>query len=270
MGLEVLPLFCEVDGNFPNHHPDPCDPNNLVALQYAVKEYKADIGIAYDGDGDRIGIVDEQGNIILPDRLLMFLAKDIISRQPGCDVVYDIKSSRRLNNVISQFGGRPTMWKTGHSLMKAKMEELNAVLGGELSGHIYFRDRWYGFDDSLYASARLLEILSHQFETVSEIFTEFPDDISTPEITIDSDDQRKFTIIHLLATEPSLQQGARVSSIDGILSAFHDGWGLVRASNTSPKLTLRFAGVDNEALERIKQLYKDVLSRHAPELKLPI
>lgn len=269
MGLEVIPIFCEVDGNFPNHHPDPCDPNNLIALQAAVKEQQADIGIAYDGDGDRIGIVDEQGNIILPDRILMFLAKDIISRQPGCDVVYDIKSSRRLNHFISQFGGRPTMWKTGHSLMKAKMEELNAVLGGELSGHIYFRDRWYGFDDSLYASARLLELFSHQFETISEIFSEFPDDISTPEITIDSDDQRKFAIIHQLATEPSLQQGARVSNIDGIRSDFNDGWGLVRASNTTPKLTLRFAGDDEEALERIKLLYKEALSRHAPELKLP-
>lgn len=269
MGLEVIPLFCEVDGNFPNHHPDPCNPNNLVALQNAVKEHKADIGIAYDGDGDRIGVIDELGNIILPDRILMFLAKDIISRQPGCDVIYDIKSSRRLNTVISQFGGRPTMWKTGHSLMKAKMEALNAVLGGELSGHIYFRDRWYGFDDSLYASARLLELLSHQFETVSEIFAEFPDDISTPEITIDSDDQRKFVIINLLANEPSLQQGARVSNIDGIRSDFNDGWGLVRASNTTPKLTLRFAGDSREALERIKQLYKDALNHHAPELKLP-
>jgi phosphomannomutase/phosphoglucomutase len=269
MGLDVIPLFCEVDGNFPNHHPDPSDPNNLVALQNAVKEHKADIGIAYDGDGDRIGIVDEEGNIIMPDRILMLLAKDIISRQPGCDVIYDIKSSRRLNNFISQFGGRPTMWKTGHSLMKAKMEELNAVLGGELSGHIYFRDRWYGFDDSLYASARLLELLSHQFEPVSKVFSEFPDDVSTPEITIESDDKRKFVIIQQLATEPSLQQGARVSTIDGIRSDFSDGWGLVRASNTSPKLTVRFAGDDSEALERIKRLYKEALSRHAPELKLP-
>ena len=269
MGLDVVPLFCEVDGNFPNHNPDPCDSNNLVALQNAVKEQQADIGIAYDGDGDRIGIVDEKGNIILPDRILMFLAKDIISRQPGCDVIYDVKSSRRLNQFISQFGGRPTMWKTGHSLMKAKMEELDAALGGELSGHIYFRDRWYGFDDSLYVSARLLELLSHQFESVSTIFSEFPDDVSTPEITIHSDDQRKFAIIHQLATEVSLQQGARVSNIDGIRSDFTDGWGLVRASNTSPKLTLRFAGDNEEALERIKLLYKEALSRHAPELELP-
>lgn len=269
MGLEVTPLFCEVDGDFPNHHPDPSDPKNLLALQKAVVEQQADLGIAVDGDGDRIGLIDEQGNIIMPDRILMFLAKDIISRQPGCDVIYDIKSSRRLNQVISQFGGRPTMWKTGHSLMKAKMEELKATLGGELSGHIYFRDRWYGFDDSLYVSARLLELLSHQVESVSQVFSEFPDDVSTAEITINTDDKSKFTIIQKLASEPSLQQGARVSTIDGIRSDFQDGWGLVRASNTSPKLTLRFAGNDTEALQRIQLLYKNALQNHAPELQIP-
>ncbi len=269
MGLDVIPIFCNVDGNFPNHQPDPSNPVNLVALQEAVKEHKADIGIAYDGDGDRIAVVDELGNIILPDRILMYLAKDIISRQPGCDVVYDIKSSRRLNNLISQFGGRPTMWKTGHSLMKAKMTELNAVLGGELSGHIYFRDRWYGFDDSLYASARLLELVSHQFESISQIFAEFPDDISTAEITINTDDKNKFAIIQKMASEPSLQLGARVSTIDGIRSDFNDGWGLVRASNTSAKLTLRFAGDDQAALDRIQLLYKTALQQHAPELQLP-
>lgn len=269
MGLDVVPLFCDVDGNFPNHHPDPSDPKNLVALQKAVVEQQADLGIAVDGDGDRIGLVDEKGMIIMPDRILMFLAKDIISRQPGCDVVYDIKSSRLLNQLISQFGGRPTMWKTGHSLMKAKMEELQASLGGELSGHIYFRDRWYGFDDSLYVSARLLELLSHQMNSVSEIFAEFPDDITTAEITIDTDDISKFAIIQKLASEPSLQQGARVSTIDGIRSDFQDGWGLVRASNSSAKLTLRFAGDNSEALQRIQLLYKSALQRHAPELQIP-
>jgi phosphomannomutase/phosphoglucomutase len=207
--------------------------------------------------------------IIMADRILMFLAKDIISRQPGCDVVYDIKSSRRLNQLISKFGGRPTMWKTGHSLMKAKMEELQATLGGELSGHIYFRDRWYGFDDSLYVSARLLELLSHQMDSVSQVFTEFPDDVATAEITINTDDESKFSIIQKLASEPTLQQGARVSTIDGIRSDFHDGWGLVRASNTSAKLTLRFAGDDSAALQRIQLLFKKALQRHAPELQIP-
>jgi len=269
LGVDVIPLFCNVDGHFPNHDPDPSHPKNLLALQKAVVEQQADLGIAVDGDGDRIGIVDEQGVIIMPDRILMFLAKDIISRQPGSDVVYDIKSSRRLNHVISRAGGRPTMWKTGHSLMKAKMEELQAVLGGELSGHIYFRDRWYGFDDSLYVSARLLELLSHQIVSVSQIFAEFPDDVSTAEITINADDKNKFSIIQKLASEPSLQQGARVSTIDGLRSDFEDGWGLVRASNTSPKLTLRFAGDNNEALQRIQLLYKSALQRHAPELQIP-
>jgi phosphomannomutase/phosphoglucomutase len=269
MGLDVLPLFCNIDGNFPNHQPDPSDPKNLVALQQAVVEQHADLGIAVDGDGDRIGLVDEHGVIIMPDRILMFLAKDVISRQPGCDVIYDIKSSRHLNQVISKFGGRPTMWKAGHNLMKAKMAELQATLGGELSGHIYFRDRWYGFDDSLYVSARLLELLSHQINSVSRVFDEFPDDVSTAEITINTDDESKFAIMQKLASEPSLQQGARVSTIDGIRSDFQDGWGLVRASNTSPKLTLRFAGDDNAALQRIQLLYRSALQRHAPELKIP-
>lgn len=269
MGLNVIPLNCDVDGNFPNHQPDPSNPDNLVALQQAVQSHQADIGIAYDGDGDRIAVVDELGNIILPDRLLMYLAKDVISRQPGCDVVYDVKSSRRLNSMISQLGGRPTMWKTGHSLMKAKMEELNAALGGELSGHIYFRDRWYGFDDGLYASARLLELISQQFEPVSVIFDAYPDDVTTAEITIDTSDNAKFELITKLAAEPSLHQAARVSTVDGIRSDFIDGWGLVRASNTSAKLTLRFAGKDQAALERIQQLYKAALNLHAPELNIP-
>ena len=269
MGLEVIPLYCDIDGNFPNHQPDPSKPDNLIALQNAVKEQQADIGIAFDGDGDRIAIVDEQGAIISPDRILMFLAKDIISRQPGSDVVYDVKSSRRLSQLISQSGGRPTMWKSGQCLMKAKMEELNALLGGELSGHIYFRDRWYGFDDSLYVSARLLELLSHQFESVSKIFEEFADDISTPELTIDADDKRKFVIIQLLASDPNLQKEARISVIDGVRSDFADGWGLVRASNTAATLTVRFAGNNTESLERIKSLFREALNRHAPELKLP-
>jgi phosphomannomutase/phosphoglucomutase len=269
LGLDVVPLFCDVDGNFPNHRPDPSDPKSLIALQQAVVDQHADLGIAVDGDGDRIGLVDEKGMIIMPDRILMFLAKDIISRQPGCDVVYDIKSSRRLNQLIFQCGGRPTMWKSGHSLMKAKMEELQATLGGEFSGHIYFRDRWYGFDDSLYVSARLLELLSHKMDSVSQIFAEFPDDVSTAEITINTDDESQFSIIQKLASEPSLQQGARVSTIDGIRSDFQDGWGLVRASNSSPKLTLRFAGDDSTALQRIQLLYKHALQRHAPELKIP-
>jgi len=269
MGLEVIPLFCEVDGNFPNHTPDPSDMKNLQQLQQAVKEHQADLGIALDGDGDRIGLINELGEVILPDRILMLLAKDVISRNPGCDVIYDIKSSRRLNHFISQFGGRPTMWKTGHTLMKLKMAEQNAMLGGELSGHFYFRDRWYGFDDGLYAAARVMELISFGYGTVSELFSEFPDDVSTAEIVINSDEHRKFQIISSIAGDPRLQQGARVSTIDGIRSDFNDGWGLVRASNTTPRITLRFAGDDANALQRIQMLYKQVLLDHAPELQLP-
>lgn len=269
MGLEVIPLYCNLDGNFPNHKPDPSDPRNLEALQESVKENQADIGIAYDGDGDRLAVVDELGNIIMPDRLLMYLAKDVISRQPGCDVVFDVKSSRLLSHVISQYGGRPTMWKTGHSVMKQKMKELNAILGGEFSGHLYFRDRWYGFDDALYASARLLELISQQFAPVSKIFEEFPDEVTTAEIVISLNNQDKLELINKLSSEPSLHQGARVSTIDGIRSDFADGWGLVRASNSSAKITLRFAGANQAALERIQHLYKAVLNVHAPKLRIP-
>jgi phosphomannomutase/phosphoglucomutase len=269
MGLDIVPLFCDVDGQFPNHKPDPSQAENLTALQAAVIEHKADLGIAVDGDGDRLAVIDEKGERILPDRILMLLAKDVISRQPGCDIIYDIKSSRRLNQIISQFGGRATMWKSGQSRMKYKMEALQATLGGELSGHIYFRDRWYGFDDALYASARLLEVLSHQLSTVSEIFSEFPYEVVSEDITLCTDDESKLAIIQKLASEPSLQQGARVSTIDGIRSDFEDGWGLVRASNHSPKLTLRFAGNDQNAIERIQLLYKNALIQHAPELDIP-
>jgi len=269
MGLEVIPLYCDVDGHFPNHTPDPSDMKNLQALQQAVKDNQADLGIALDGDGDRLGLVNEVGEVILPDRILMLLAKDIISRNPGCDVIYDIKSSRRLNHFISQFGGRPTMWKTGHTLMKLKMAEQKALLGGELSGHFYFRDRWYGFDDGLYAAARVMELISFGYNSVSELFSEFPDDVSTAEITVDSDEHRKFEIITQIAGDARLQQGARVSTIDGIRSDFKDGWGLIRASNTTPRITMRFAGDDANALQRIQSLYKQVLLDHAPELQLP-
>lgn len=269
LGVEVIPLNFNVDGNFPAHTPDPSDIKNLAELRKAVVEHKADLGIAFDGDADRIGLVNDQGKIILPDRILMLFVKDIVNRSPGCDVIYDIKSSRRLNQIITQFGGRPTMWKTGHSLMKLKMAEQNALLGGELSGHFYFRDRWYGFDDGLYTAARLLELLSQSMSSVTDVFKEFPDDMSTPEIVINSDEKRKFEIIKMIAGDARLQQDARVSTIDGIRSDFRDGWGLVRASNTSPKITVRFAGDDANALQRIQTLYKQVLLDHAPELELP-
>lgn len=262
-------LFCDVDGRFPNHHPDPGVPENLAALQAAVTTSGADLGIAFDGDGDRVALVDNNGKIIWPDRLLMLLIEDILPRNPGRDVLFDVKSSRHLSALINRHGGRPTMWKTGHSLMKRKMQELQAVIGGEFSGHFYIQDRWYGFDDGIYAAARLLELLSLRNEPVSTIFAALPEDISTPEITIATSEQRKFSLISELAADKELTEGARVFAVDGLRIEFADGWGLVRASNTTPKLTLRFAGNDAAAIARIEQRMKQALTRHAPELKAP-
>lgn len=270
MGLNIIPLNCDIDGNFPAHPPNPSVEKNLSELKKAVLENKADIGLCFDGDGDRLAVVDNTGKVIMPDRILMYLSKEIVSRNPGCDIVYDVKSSRRLNTCITGFGGRPTMWKTGHALIKEKMAELNAMAGAELSGHYYFRDRWYGFDDAIYAAARLLESFSQQMNSVSEIMEEFPDDISTAEISLQTkSDERKFEIIKQIASDPRLQKNARVSTIDGVRSDFSVGWGLIRASNTSQDITLRFAGADKEALKNICALYKAVLKQHAPELTLP-
>lgn len=262
-------LYCNVDGSFPNHHPDTSVPENLTALQQRVVETGADLGLAFDGDGDRVVLVDNNGKIIWPDRLLMLLIDDILPRNPGRDVVFDIKSSRHLAPLISRLGGRPTMWKTGHSLMKARMQESNAVVGGEFSGHIYIQDRWYGFDDGLYAAARLLEILSQRTQPVSEVFAALPEDVSTAEITISTTEQRKFTLIDELAADSEFTAGARVFSTDGLRLEFASGWGLIRASNTTPKLTLRFAGNDQAAINTIQQRVKQALTRHAPELNVP-
>ncbi|MDK2776677.1 MAG: phosphomannomutase/phosphoglucomutase [Pseudomonadota bacterium] len=262
-------LYCEVDGRFPNHHPDPSDPANLADLQRMVKDHQADLGLAFDGDGDRVFLVDNNGKIIWPDRMLMLLIEDILPRNPGRDVIYDVKSSRHLAALISRHGGRPAMWQTGHSLMKRRMQELNAVVGGEFSGHFYIHDRWYGFDDGLYTAARLLEILSQRPQSVSDVFAALPEDVSTAELTIDTDEQKKFTLIEALAKDTALTQSARVFTLDGLRIEFSDGWGLIRASNTTPRLTLRFAGNDQAAVDRISALMKQALTRHAPELRLP-
>lgn len=269
LNIRTIDLFCDVDGDFPNHHPDPNRPENLIALQQAVAEHKADLGIAFDGDGDRVALVDNQGKIIWPDRLLMLLIEDILPRNVGRDVLFDVKSSRHLSGLISRCGGRPTMWKTGHSLMKKKMRELNAVIGGEFSGHFYIQDRWYGFDDGLYAAARLLELISAQALPCDQLFAQLPEDISTAEITLDTTDQRKFDIVKAMATDADLGNNARVFTTDGIRIEFADGWGLIRASNTTAKLTLRFAGNDQEAITRIQRRMKQALTRHAPEIEVP-
>ncbi len=266
LGCEVVPLYCNIDGDFPNHHPDPAEPENLKDLIDVVKDEKADIGLAFDGDGDRLGVVTPAGEIIWPDKLLMLFAQDIVGRNPGADIIYDVKCSRHLNNVISEYGGRPIMWRTGHSHMKAKLKETGALLAGEFSGHICFAERWYGFDDALYSAARLLEILGSESKSVDEVFAQFPVTFATPELKINTTEQRKFEVIDALAKNADWGDGT-VTDIDGVRVDFADGWGLIRASNTSPVLSLRFEADGQSALERIQKEFQAALSRIDPELK---
>ncbi|MCB1661973.1 MAG: phosphomannomutase/phosphoglucomutase [Pseudomonadales bacterium] len=268
LGCEVIPLYCEIDGRFPNHHPDPGKPENLKDLIDTVLAQQADIGLAFDGDGDRLGVVTNRGNIIWPDRLMMLFAKDVASRNPGADIIFDVKCSRRLAGLISNYGGRPIMWKTGHSLIKAKMRETGALLAGEMSGHIFFKERWFGFDDGIYSAARLLEILGLDERDADTLFEAFPDDISTPEINIKVTDESKFDIVSQLQQEANFAD-AEVITIDGIRADFDNGWGLVRASNTTPVLVLRFGADDEAALAQIQSRFKQALLAVAPDLKIP-
>ena len=258
LGCDVLPLYCEVDGNFPNHHPDPTIPVNLADLILTVKSQDADIGIALDGDGDRIVAVTGEGNIVWPDRLLMLFAKDVVSRNPGSDVVYDVKCTRHLNSVISGFGGRPVLCRSGHSYVKEKIQQTDAVLGGEYSGHICFSERWYGFDDGLYSAARLLEIVGAQTESLQELLDEFPISVSTPEIQLFVSEAEKFKIVDQFNQLADFD-GGNATTVDGVRIDFADGWGLVRASNTNPCLTLRFEADDHVSLERIKNAFREKL-----------
>ncbi|KQB53470.1 phosphoglucomutase [Pseudomonas endophytica] len=268
LGCEVIPLFCEVDGHFPNHHPDPGKPENLVDLIAKVNETNADVGLAFDGDGDRVGVVTNKGTMVFPDRLLMLFAQDVLERNPAAEIIFDVKCTRRLTPLINEYGGRPLMWKTGHSLIKKKMKETGALLAGEMSGHIFFKERWFGFDDGIYSAARLLEILSKQSMTAEDLFETFPNDISTPEINIDVTDESKFSIIDALH-DAQWGENAELTSIDGVRVDYPNGWGLVRASNTTPVLVLRFEA-DNEAeLQRIKAVFHAQLKRVAPDLQLP-
>jgi phosphomannomutase/phosphoglucomutase len=266
LGCEVIPLFCEVDGNFPNHHPDPGKPANLIDLQAAVAEHKADIGLAFDGDGDRVGVITEAGQMIYPDKLLMLFAEDVISRNPNAEIIYDVKCTRLLEPFIHSKGGVPTMWKTGHSLIKSKMIETGALLAGEMSGHIFFKERWYGFDDGIYSAVRLCEILANSNVPASIMFNRFPEDVSTPEININVTEDEKFNLV------AQLQQAqfptGKVSTIDGIRVDYEDGWGLVRASNTTPVLVLRFEGENRTVLQRIQDEFQRHL--HAVDAKLTV
>ncbi len=268
LNCEVIPLFCEVDGNFPNHHPDPGKPENLVDLIAKVKETGADLGLAFDGDGDRVGVVTNTGSIVYPDRLLMLFAQDVLARNPGAEIIFDVKCTRRLTPLIAEYGGRSRMWKTGHSLIKKKMKETGALLAGEMSGHIFIKERWFGFDDGIYSAARLLEILSKSALDAETLFAGFPNDISTPEINIDVTDESKFAIIDALQRDADWGK-ADLTTIDGVRVDYPHGWGLVRASNTTPVLVLRFEA-DNEAeLQRIKAIFHAQLKRVAPDLQLP-
>lgn len=268
LNCEVIPLFCDVDGNFPNHHPDPGKPENLVDLIAKVKETNADLGLAFDGDGDRVGVVTNTGTMVFPDRLLMLFAQDVLERNPAAEIIFDVKCSRRLAPWIEECGGRPLMWKTGHSLIKKKMKETSALLAGEMSGHIFFKERWFGFDDGIYSAARLLEILSKRQATAEELFETFPNDISTPEINIDVTDESKFSIIDALH-DAQWGEAAELTTIDGVRVDYPHGWGLVRASNTTPVLVLRFEAETEAELQRIKDVFHAQLKRVAPDLQLP-
>jgi len=268
LGCEIIPLYCEVDGSFPNHHPDPGDPVNLQDLIAAVLEHKADLGFGFDGDGDRLGVIDNTGKIIWPDRVLMLLAQDVLARNPQATIIYDIKSSKHLDAVITSHGGKPLMWKTGHSLIKAKMQETNALLAGEMSGHIFFKERWFGFDDALYAGARLLEILAPQSFAADQIFAKFPESISTPEIGINVTEANKFAIINELIATANFSGITAKHILDGLRVEFVDGWGLIRPSNTSPKLIARFEAETKVAMIRIQQEFKTCLLAIAPALEV--
>ncbi|MCY4363766.1 MAG: phosphomannomutase/phosphoglucomutase [Gammaproteobacteria bacterium] len=269
LGHQVVEMYCEVDGAFPNHHPDPSQPENLDALVAQVREQQADIGLAFDGDGDRLGVVDSGGHIIWPDRQLMVLARDVLSRNKGASIIYDVKCSRHLETVIRDSGGVPLMWKTGHSLIKSKMEEMQAPLAGELSGHIFFKERWYGFDDAIYAGARLLEIVVRRGMGSQDLFAEMPEGVSTPELRVRlPEDSHRAYMKKLKAN--AVFPGAQVIDTDGVRVEFQDGWGLVRASNTSPVLTLRFEADNQGALERVQERFRRLLQATADTpLQLP-
>lgn len=268
LGCDVTNLYCEVDGNFPNHHPNPGDPKNMQSLIQKVRSEGADLGVAFDGDGDRLGVVDSQGRIIWPDRLLMLLARDVLLRHPGADIIYDVKSSRNLASEILTYGGRPIMWKSGHSLVKAKMRESGALLAAEMSGHIYYKDRWYGFDDGLYSCARLLEVLSAEGLESADVFSQFPENTATPELYAPTAEGESFELIETLSRQGQFP-GAKLVTIDGIRAEFEDGWGLARSSNTSPAVVFRFEADGEAALARIQGVFREQFAAISPNLKMP-
>ncbi|WP_395377174.1 phosphomannomutase/phosphoglucomutase [Marinicella sp. W31] len=268
IGCEVIPLHCEVDGNFPNHHPDPSVPENMQDLITTLQSLDADIGIAFDGDGDRLGVVTKAGEIIYPDRLLMLFAKDVLTRVPGSSIIFDVKCTGHLPKSIVKSGGMPIMWKTGHSFMKAKLKETDAALAGEMSGHFFFNERWYGFDDGIYSAARLLEILDQEDRDPQEVFDELPKGVSTPELKAEMAEGEHYAFMEDFQEKCQFPD-AKITSIDGIRADFSDGWGLVRCSNTTPCLVIRFDADDEEALERIKNEFRKQIHAVNEEIELP-
>ena len=268
LGCDVEELFCDVDGNFPNHHPDPSQPKNLADLIFALATGPSEIGLAFDGDGDRLGVVTKSGKIIYPDRQLMLFAADVLSRVPGGEIIFDVKCTRNLFGWIRQHGGKPLLWKTGHSLVKAKLKETGAPLAGEMSGHIFFKERWFGFDDGLYAGARLLEILS-RVPDISAALEGLPDSITTPELNLSVAEGENHTLIAGLQKTARFTGATDVITIDGLRVEYPDGFGLMRASNTTPVVVLRFEGDTKAALERIQADFRRVLLEVKPGAKLP-
>ena len=269
LGCEVTELYCEVDGNFPHHQPDPSVPKNLEELVELVKAKKADVGLAFDGDADRVGVVTEKGEIIAADRLLMLFAIDFLTRHPGMTITFDVKCTRHLSEQITKHGGVPLMYKTGHSLIKSKMQELGALLAGELSGHMFIKERWFGFDDGIYVAARFLEMLTKDKKSCSEVFARLPDSINTPELKVQIAESQKFAFIEKLIKEAKFP-GGKIITIDGLRVDYDNGFGLIRASNTTPYLTMRFEGDTKADLEKIQNIFKEQLLKLDPKLQLPI
>jgi len=268
IGHDVIEMYCDIDGMFPNHHPDPSQPENLQELIARVKAEGADIGFAFDGDGDRLGVVDAEGNIIWPDRQLMLLAKDVLSRNSGAPIIFDVKCSRYLKSIIETNGGKPLMWKTGHSFIKNKMKEVDAPLAGEMSGHIFFKERWYGFDDALYTAARFIEIFTNAKATPTELFAELPDGFSTPELRMPLDEDQHAGFMEELREKMAVS-GADIIDIDGLRIEYSDGWGLARPSNTSPYIILRFEGESEAVLERIKSEFRAAIKLVIADAEIP-
>jgi phosphomannomutase/phosphoglucomutase len=267
MGCEVIELFCEVDGTFPNHHPDPAHPENLQDLIRCLQTTDAEIGLAFDGDGDRLGVVTKDGQIIYPDRQLMLFAQDVLTRHPGKEILYDVKCTRHIGPWVRQHGGVPLMWKTGHSLVKAKLRETGAPLGGEMSGHVFFKDRWYGFDDGLYAGARLLELLTRMSDP-SAALNALPQASSTPELHLHLEEGENVALIARLQRDARFPDAEQIVTIDGLRVEYADGFGLARSSNTTPVVVMRFEGESVEALSRIQEEFRRAIVAAKPDARL--